>query len=397
MKNLKHTTLVVLASTYPRWQDDSMRTFVRDYVHHIATHVRRVKVIVPHYKGAKHREKSAANVRVTRFYYAVPFRFENIAYGEFRKTRFYPLKALSYNLSELWSTFWAVIGNRQAVINAHWIIPQGFVAVLVGKLLRRPVVVSVHGADVYTLNGKIMRRIKRFTLQNAREVIVNSSATLSACQTIAKREYHVIPMGVDTSAFTARAPKVGGAVFELLFVGRVSEIKGVLYLCEAVRLLLERHIPVHATIIGDGDALPAIQAYVAEHRLQDAITLSGGLPHNQLATYYTNADAFVGPSIESKDGWKEAFGMVFAEAAAVGVPIIATSTGGIKDIVHDGINGLLVPQKDAGAIADAVQRLQQNPELCTRLGIAGPSIVAEHFSWPVITQKYVAVLRTATD
>jgi len=388
------TTLVVLASTYPRWPNDHMRTFVRDYVHNVAGHFRRVRVIVPHYKGARHSEKSTSKVRVTRFYYAFPFRFENIAYGEFKKTRFYPLKALTYNLSELCTTFWAVLGKRRVVINAHWIIPQGFVAVLVGKMLGCPVVVSVHGADVYTLNGKIMRRIKRYTLQNAAEVIVNSSATLAACRAIAKRPYHVIPMGVDTSAFTARAPKVAGKVFELLFVGRVSEIKGVLYLCEAVRLLRERHIPmIHATIIGDGDALPAVRAYVAEHHLQDAITLTGGLPHSQLAVYYANADAFVGPSIESKDGWKEAFGVVFAEAAAVGVPIIATATGGIKDIVHDGVNGLLVPQKDAGAIADAVQRLQQNPELCARLGSAGPAMVANNFSWQIVTQKYLAILQ----
>lgn len=394
---LTKTTLVVLASTYPRWPNDHMRSFVRDYVHNIAGHFRRVRVIVPHYKGAKHSERSTSKVRVTRFYYAFPFRFENIAYGEFKKTRFYPLKALTYNLSELCTTFWAILGKRSVVINAHWIIPQGFVAVLVGKMLGCPVVVSVHGADVYTLNGKMMRRIKRYTLQNAAEVIVNSSATLAACRDIARRPYHVIPMGVDTSSFTARAPKAAGSVFELLFVGRLTEAKGVLYLCDAMRLLRERRISVHATIIGDGDARAAIEAFVAQHQLQDAITLTGGLPHNQLAPYYAAADAFVGPSIESKEGWKEAFGVVFAEAAAVGVPIIATATGGIKDIVHDGINGLLVPQKDAGAIADAIQRLQQNPELCARLGIAGPSIVVEHFSWPVITQKYLAVLRTVAS
>lgn len=391
------TTLVVLASTYPRWPNDHMRSFVRDYVHYIAGHFRRVRVIVPHYKGARHIERSTIKVRVTRFYYAFPFRFENIAYGEFKKTRFYPLKALTYNLSELLTTFWTVLGKRSVIINAHWIIPQGFVAVLVGKLLGCPVVVSVHGADVYTLNGKVMRRIKRYTLQNAAEVIVNSSATLAACRSIAKRPYHVIPMGVDTSNFTARAPKAAHQVFELLFVGRLTEAKGIFYLCDAVRLLHERDVAVHATIIGDGDARPAIDSYIAQHQLQHAITLTGGLPHDQLAPYYASADAFVGPSIESKDGWKEAFGVVFAEASAVGVPIVATTTGGIKDIVHDGVNGLLVPQKDAGAIADAIQRLQQNPALCARLGAAGPAFVAEHFSWPVVTEKYLAVLRHVSD
>lgn len=393
MKRLKDYNLTVIASTYPRWAGDHMRTFVQDYVHTIADDFKHVRVVVPHYKGARHHEKPAKNISLTRFYYMLPTKLENVAYGEFKLTKANLLKMPFYVGSELLSTFLGSL-KRPVILNPHWIIPQGFVAVLLKPLLRCPVVVSVHGADVYTLNTKRLRQIKAWVLKRADAVVCNSSATEAACQKLFARDYHTIPMGVDTSLFTARQPKAAGPIFELLFVGRLSEQKGVRYLCEATKLLIERDIAVHTTIVGDGDARAELEAYVNGHGLEQAITFTGGIAHEQLAQYYLQADAFVGPSIEDKNGWQEAFGLVFAEASASGVPVVATATGGIQDIVKDDVNGLLVPQKDARAIADAVQKLRQDPALCSRLGAAGPSFIENNFSWPVITQKYRAVFES---
>ncbi|HSW37833.1 MAG TPA: glycosyltransferase [Candidatus Saccharimonadales bacterium] len=380
-----------MASTYPRWPGDSTRSFVQDYVNAIAAYFRNVRVIVPHYAGAKHREQSAPNIRLSRFYYAFPFRFENIAYGEFRKTIGYPIKAVLYNASELWSTLLAGWRWRPVVLNPHWLLPQGFVAVLLKPVLGCKVVVSVHGADVYTLNGKFMKKIKRFVLSRADEVVVNSSATLAVCQRLWKRDYHVIPMGIDTDLFKPRGKKQASAVLEVLFVGRLAEEKGVWYLCEAARLLKERGHKVHTTIIGDGSLRKDLEAFVAEHGLEQEVTFTGGIPHSQLPAYYAAADVFVGPSIESKNGWQEAFGLVFAEASASSLPVIATNTGGIQDVIKNGINGLIVPQKDAAAIANAVTKLQNDPQLARKLGAAGPDYIRQNFSWQVITDKYLAL------
>jgi glycosyltransferase involved in cell wall biosynthesis len=371
-----------------------MRSFVQDYANGIAGSFKNVRVIVPHYKGARHRERPAKNIRVSRFYYAFPFRYENIAYGEFKKTKGYPVKAVLYNASELWSTLLAGLRWRPVVLNPHWIIPQGFVAVLLKPILRCKVVVSVHGADVYTLNGKLMRKVKRFVLSRADAVVTNSSATEEACRKLFERDYHIIPMGVDTSLFTARTAKQAGETYELLFVGRLSEQKGLRYLCEATKLLKDRDVQVHTTIVGDGDLRSELEKFTHENKLDSAITFTGGVPHAELAEYYAKANVFVGPSIEDENGWQEAFGLVFAEASATGVPVIATSTGGIQDIIKDGVNGLIVPQKDAAAIAGAVEKLQKDPQLSAKLGIAGPDFIHANFSWPVIIEKYCAVFET---
>jgi glycosyltransferase involved in cell wall biosynthesis len=390
MHEMKDKNLIVLASTYPRWPGDSMRSFIKDYVVQMAGNFKTVRVIVPHYKGAKHRDPQQDNIRTSRFYYAWPTSQENIAYGEFKKTWSYPLKVVLYIASEAWSTLWASVRWRPAIINAHWIIPQGFVAVLLKPVLRYKVVVSVHGADVYTLNGSAMRKIKRFVLSRADAVIVNSTATLAACQELYQRNYQVVPLGVNTSAFTPtkRTPL---RTVELLFVGRLTEAKGLHYLLEAMTQLQD----VHLTIVGDGDLQADLEVYVRQHGLEESVTMAGGQPHDRLPEYFARADVFVGPSIEAASGWQEAFGLVFAEASAAGVPIVATATGGIKDIVQDGVNGLLVPQRDTSALVTAISKLQLDNDLRYKLGTAGPAI-ADQFSWENCIEQYLDVFRSVT-
>lgn len=394
MKQLKQRTLVVLASTYPRWANDKVPNFVENFVNQMSPRFKRIQVIVPHYSGAKHKERPespAHNVHITRFRYFLPYSQEDIAYGEFKKDTLYPLKSLIYIWSELWTTFLTCLRNRQVIVNAHWLIPQGFVAVLLKPIFRNRVVISIHGADVFTLNGGTMRKVKRFTLQRADAVIANSSATLEVCQSLCEREYSVIPMGVDLERFRRPESRKAGKTFELLFVGRVVEAKGLTYLFEAIKQLRDQHVPVHLQVVGDGEARQDLEAYVATHQLDKQITMAGWVQQADLAPYYARAHAFVGPSIETANGWKEAFGVVFAEASAMGLPVITTSTGGIKDIVKHEVNGLVVAQKDAAAIAEAIIRLRRDPALCEKLGRRGVQYIAEHFAWPVIADKYERV------
>jgi hypothetical protein len=160
--------------------------------------MRTTTVIVPHFKGAKRREELAPGILVKRFRYAYPYKFENIAYGQFKKTRFYSLKAALYTASELWTTLVTCLQHRQVVISAHWIVPQGFVAVLVAPIVGAKVVITVHGGDVFTLNGRFMCQVKQFVLKRADAVAVNSSATQAACKELwSGREYQIIPEITD--------------------------------------------------------------------------------------------------------------------------------------------------------------------------------------------------------
>ncbi len=393
MSKLGNKTLVVLASTYPRWANDRVPGFVQDFVNHISANFKHVQVIVPHYQGAARKEKHGSKVSITRFRYAYPYKFEDIAYGEFKKTRLYPIKASLYIASEFFTTFMVCIKSRPVVINAHWLIPQGFVAVLLKPILRTKVVISVHGADVFTLNSKAMRKVKRFVLKHADVVIVNSSATYKVCAGIYKRDYPIIPMGIDIDKFKLHSRKPKNKIYEALFVGRLAEEKGIMYLGEAMNILHSQSEQAHLTIVGDGPLKAEVGKYITTHHLQGSITMTGWLQQQDLVPYYEQADVFVGPSIEHTNGWREAFGVVFAEASAMGLPIIATNTGGIKDIVKHEVNGLIVPQKNAQAIANAISRLRQDPDLAIKFGKQGRDYVSSNLSWDTVITRYVNLFK----
>ncbi|HVS79305.1 MAG TPA: glycosyltransferase [Candidatus Saccharimonadales bacterium] len=401
MTNPKNSTLIVLASTYPRWPNDDVPAFVADFVQNISSRFDQVRVITPHYKNAKRLEKKG-NIMVRRFVYVWPFRWENIVYerggGPGRvnlKSPVYLVKLLLLIESELRATFYAAFRSKNAVINAHWIIPQGLVGVVVGRLLGRKVVVTVHGSDIFTLNGSLLRKVKAFVLKHADAVVVNSSATLKACQALCQREYKVISMGIDPARFEQRRrPTQKDRPFTILFVGRLVAEKGALYVCQAAKSLYEKDQNIEVEIIGSGPQKPELENFIKKNKLGKVINLRGWVSPKDLPRYYQSADVFVGPSVEGKSGHMEAFGLVFAEAAAAGLPVIATDTGGIRDIVIDGKTGYLVKPESAEAISEKITKLKNDSKLRNAMGRAGQKYALENFSWESIVEHYAKVLKT---
>ena len=384
--SLGRKNLVILASTFPRWQNDSVPGFVLAFARHIAPAFGKITVVAPHYKGAK-RKDQLVDIAVRRFLYAYPYKYENVAYGQFKKTTLYPFKMLLYIASEFWTTLLVGARTRPKVINAHWLIPQGFVAVLVAPLVGARTVISIHGSDVFTLNGKYMRKVKRFTLQRAGTVVANSSATQEKCKELwPGREYPIVPMGVDVDKFAVPHRQHKG--FTILFVGRLAPHKGIRYLCEAIALLHEQYHDMHLDIVGDGPERAGLEQFIADSGLQGVVTFAGWVRTDELPERYAVADVFAGPSVEDELGTREALGLVFAEALAAAVPVVTTDVGGIKDIVQDKVNGLVVPQRDARAIADALAYLHDHPREAIAMGERGRTMVREKFSWGSVVERY---------
>jgi spore coat protein SA len=99
----------------------------------------------------------------------------------------------------------------------------------------------------------------------------------------------------------------------------------------------------------------------------------------------------VGPSIVGARGWQEALGLVFIEALASGVPVIATRTGGIADVVDDGVTGFLVEQRSAEQIAERLAALHGDRALLQELGRRGRETVCRRFSWETVSTAYARV------
>jgi glycosyltransferase involved in cell wall biosynthesis len=182
----------------------------------------------------------------------------------------------------------------------------------------------------------------------------------------------VVYDGVDTEFFrpleTPREPN------RLLYVGNSDdENKGARYLLQAIALLKDRR-DVRLTVV-DRETAYVVPSVARELGIEDRVTLTGRVEKSELLSLYNNAQVFVSPSLY------EGFGLPAAEAMACGAPLVATTAGAFPEVVEDGVSGLLVAPGHAQALADAIERLLDEPLLRSRLGQEARKRIVDHFSW----------------
>lgn len=217
-----------------------------------------------------------------------------------------------------------------------------------------------------------------------------------------------------TAAVPPRAPRI-------LFVGRVSPEKGVHTLIEAMAEVVRRVPGAALDVLGgrsqlargylvdlsddplvqalgrfyDGDDRSAyarrLDALVSAAGLTRHVTFHGDVAYEEVSAFYRNASVVVNPSLS------ESFGRSLIEAMAFGLPVVATRVGGMREIVEDGREGILVPAEDAGALAEAVVRVLSEPGLAERMGRAGRETVCSRYTWGAIAERAARVYQEAYD
>jgi glycosyltransferase involved in cell wall biosynthesis len=329
----------VLTTSYPRSADDVAGSFVRDAVEHLRATGVEVSVVSP-----------------------ASFPHFGLAYGHgvVGNLRRRPWLAL---VLPLFLFAFARAARRAArdadLVHAHW-LPSALPALATGK----PFVVQLWGTDV-----ELARRVRwagRWLLRRARLVLCPSQALASEARGLGAREVRVVPAGVmvpDAVAQPDEPPHV-------LFVGRLSEEKGILEFVEATS-------GIPRVIIGDGPL---------RDEVPDAV---GFVPPSELGMYYERAAVVACPSR------REGYGMVAREAMAYGIPVVATAVGGLEEAVEDGVTGLVVPARDPAGLREAIERLLGDNELRRRCGEAARDLVRHELSWDQATSATIAAYRDA--
>jgi glycosyltransferase involved in cell wall biosynthesis len=324
----------VLTTSYPRAPGDVPGVFVQDQVEHLRAAGVEVVVVSP-----------------------ADFRNFGIAFGDgiVQNIRRRPLLIAALPLF-VWS--YALAARRAAgdadVVHAHW-IPSGLAALAT----RKPFVLQVWGTDVEL--ARRARRLARLLVRRARTVIAASGFLAAAARDLGARDVRVIPNGVEIPARVAD-PELPPHV---LFVGRLSEEKGILEFLEATE-------GMPRVIVGDGPLAS---------RVPEAV---GFVPPAELGPYYERAAVIGAPSR------REGYGMVAREAMAWGRPVVATAVGGLSDAVEDGVTGLVVPARDMAALNAAFERLLDDAPLRAELGASARGRAEETYSWAAATDSFVA-------
>jgi glycosyltransferase involved in cell wall biosynthesis len=254
-----------------------------------------------------------------------------------------------------------------------------------------PLVVSLHGSDVFLAEHlRPARALARGALRAAGAVTACSADLARRALALGARaeRTRVVPYGVDVEAFTPRAGAaearralgVEGDEFLVLALGRLVEKKGFAYLVDAAAELTGARV----VIAGEGDLRPALEARARGRGA--AVTLAGNLDRGQLARALAAADAVVVPSIVDRAGNVDGLPNALLEALAAGRPVVATRVAGIPEVVEDDVNGLLVPQRDAGSLAAALARLAREPATRARLGAAARLTAETRLTWSAVAR-----------
>jgi phosphatidylinositol alpha-mannosyltransferase len=202
----------------------------------------------------------------------------------------------------------------------------------------------------------------------------------------------VVPNGVAPEFFASPKPLEGWKQDgpTILFVGRLEPRKGLEYLVRAFLRLKPAFPRLRLLVVGRDDRGQQAKAMaMVPPRLRPDLVFVGSVPQADLPSYYASADVFCAPSLGG-----ESFGIVLAEAMAVGLPVVCSDIGGYRDVVRDGADGLLVPPRDPEALAGALAGLLDNPARLAAMGEVAAA-AARRYAWEVVAGQVAEVYRTA--
>jgi len=189
-----------------------------------------------------------------------------------------------------------------------------------------------------------------------------------------------IVLGIDPEYGRDRVQRADRPSPLIVAVGRLVEKKGFDYLLRSLVLLKARGLYPHCVLIGDGPERGALQALAEEYDLWDCVTFAGALPNDQVVEYFGPEHILVAPSVYAGDGERDGIPTVLIEALICETAVVSTRISGIPELIEDQRNGLLVPTRDERAIADAIQKLLENPGLRKEYGLRGRKKVTDEFN-----------------
>jgi glycosyltransferase involved in cell wall biosynthesis len=388
--------VLMITSSYPKFPGDVTAPFIESIAHAVVSRGHTVDIVLPYHPAL--RRPPHEPVRFFPYRYAPRDVWSRWGYAQSLESdvRLRPDAYLLAPLAAL--ALRAGVGQRLLerrydVVHAHWLVPNAALVADQAASVGVPLVVSLHGSDVFLAERlRPARGLARTALRLAGAVTACSTDLQRRALALGARpgRTRVVPYGVDVDAFSPRAGTsearralgVEGDELLVLALGRLVEKKGFAYLVDAAAQLSGLRV----VIAGDGDLRPALEARARERGA--AVTLVGNLDRGQTARALAAADAVVVPSIVDHAGNVDGLPNALLEALAAGRPVVATRVAGIPDVVEDDVNGLLVPPRDAGSLAAALARLAREPETRTRLGAAARHTAETRLTWSAVARAF---------
>ena len=287
------------------------------------------------------------------------------------------------------------------VVHVHWVVPNGPIGAAVSSKQGLPLVTSLHGSDVaVSERSRAIGRVTGWSLERSAAVTAPSSDLLERARRLgASGVLEPIPYGADPAAFDVPPGTADTVRRRLGFdtahvvvagVGRLIPVKGFEYLIGAHARALSSVPELRLLLVGEGDARTDLEARVRALGVSDTVVLAGSADRAEMPAFLAAADIVAVPSVHH-GGYVDGLPNVALEAMASGKPLVASRVGGLPELVRDGENGLLVPEKDAHALADALVMLARDAALRDRLGASGRAEIRGERSWDAVARRFAEI------
>jgi glycosyltransferase involved in cell wall biosynthesis len=391
--------VLYLVSAYARDPADVITPWMVETIRRLRPLGVEVEVLAPSYRGL--RTQTVDGVRVHRFRYA-PRSWETLTHDQTAPDRIRERPVFmglvpGYVASGSLAAARLARSGEFAAIHAFWPLPHGVIGLAAKRASGVPLVSTFFGVELTWMEKELpfLSPVLKRIVRGSDAVTAISTYTADRLRRqVPGADPAIIPFGATVEPRTdLPAPRTDPeAPFELLFVGRLVERKGVHLLLEALASLPpERRVVLR--VVGDGPERPRLQEQAERLRLGPRVVFHGFVTKEELQARMEACDCFVLPAVIDAKGDTEGLGVVLLEAMSYGKPTIASAAGGIVDIVRDGRNGFLVPPGDAAALAGAVARMMDDPAAARRMGVNGRDDVRADFSWDVIVGRLAEVYR----
>lgn len=275
-------------------------------------------------------------------------------------------------------------------IHAHWATHPALTAYFIHILTEIPFSFTAHANDIYASQTMLEEKIEKSSFLVTISDF-NRRFLKNIYPDILDEKIKIIHCGIDPDIFQPARRIKKNPRFTISCVARLDEKKGHAYLIEACKILKEQGVEFDTYLIGDGDQRDTITEQVENLGLNENVHLLGFQAREQVVEYLNKSDVLVLPSVITADKKMEGIPVALMEALAMELPIIATDISGVPELVINGETGVLVPERDAEALSEALFRLFNDEALRAKLAQAGRQKVLAEFNLKTSTAELFAL------
>jgi len=394
----------MLTTSYPRFQGDGVGTFIEPISKGVSARGYEVHILAPWHPLVQ-RSARERDLYFHFFRYAPTTGLHVFGYASALRADV-SLRGSAYLAAPLavsagcWALHRLLRATNAVLVHAHWAVPSGFMAALCRFGTQVPLLVSLHGSDIYLAESNPLARA-------AARLAFGRAAWITACSDdLARRAVQlgadpdrltVVPYGVDTDRFkpdaTVRAAlrqqqRLADEDPVLVVAGRLVRKKGFEYLVDALPALTKRFPRLVLIVAGGGDLEDELRQRASDGEVLDHVRFLGAVKQGEVAQWLAAADVAVVPSVKDDSGNVDGLPNVLLEALASGTPVIATAAGGMGTVAREGQTARVVRERDPGDLADAVSHLLLQPSTATALGRSARAEMCRTHSWDQTAKRF---------